>query len=277
MTLRLVDEHFMLSELAALQPIVVERLTGPGELLDRGYELFQSVFQPEVLDPKSVYEQRMSAGSFAVRDFYPCFAIATCSVGAERYVAGFLSADLMWIDNASSAAFLAIGNIATSPYLKAQGVRGVGTQLLNAAIAQAKLACEQDGRQFVGCLSEAEPASLGFWQRSGFRWPQGCHYLQPPLEFENDGTPKHTEVPETLLIAPSDSNSNAIAADQLIAMLRTLFENWCLRGWRSELSPTAMANAENYVMGHVLQRIVQRMPQDQLVLSKDFLATPTPT
>jgi hypothetical protein len=277
MALRLVDEHFTLPEPATSQPIVVEQLTGPGELLDRGYELLQSVFQPEVLDPKSVYEQRMSASSFAVRDFYPCFAIATCSVGADCYVAGFLSADLMWIDNSPTASFLAIGNIATSPYLKAQGVRGVGTQLLNAAITQAKLACQQDGRQFVGCLSEAEPASLGFWRKSGFRWPQGCHYLQPPLEFEDDGTPKYTEVPETLLIAPSDSNANTIAADQLTAMLRTLFENWCLRGWRSELSPTAIAKAENYVMGQVLQRIVQHMPQDHLVLSKDFIATPTPT
>ncbi len=275
MTLYIADERPDIVSQFTMAHLVVKRLEGQGELLDCGYRLFQRVFDSSVLDPKSVYDDRMSDAAFQARDFYPCFTIAYFCHGSDKIVAGFLSADLMWLLNDPKRSILALGNIATAPILKSDlcrknGLRGVGSMLLNRATQDAKSVCQEDDRELAYLLSEAEPASLGFWKKAGFRWPQGCSYLQPPLEFDAQGTPLYLEVPETLLLAPQATTSDFIEPSLVENILRTLFENWCLRGWRDTLSPEAIRRAEHYVMDKVLAQIVSTMPLSPLPLIEEL-------
>jgi PAS domain S-box-containing protein len=270
MKVEIADDRPDLSQRVDVANIAIERLTSQGELLDRGYELFERVFDPAVLDRKEVYLKRMTPEGLGERDLLPFFMIAYADIDNTRLVLGFLSSDLMWIDGDAEHAFLAVGNIATSPLLKVHGVRGVGSLLLDAAIAMAKAEAVKDKRGLLCVATEAETASLGFWRKRGFRWPVGCHYLQPPLEYDEEGTPHYREVPETLLLAPIEMNPESVSAELVRGIILAIYENWCLRVWRTELSPAALERAEQYVMGHVFGEVTKTLPTAPMALSDKF-------
>lgn len=250
--------------------LVVERVISSGAWLDAGYELFEQVFDPAVLDPKSVYLSRTSPASLAMRDFLPCYSIASVERDGKRLVVGFASADVMWLDQPGDAAILAVGNIGTSPAVKETGLRGVGTALLDAAIGYARSETAADGRRLLCVAAEAEPASLGFWKKRGFLRPEGCEYLQPPLEWDEAGVPVHPEVPETLLLAPIDMPADEVHTATVRSIIAAIYENWCLRVWRGELSDAALRRAEEYVMGRVLEQVERSMPAERMKLTAEF-------
>ena len=212
----------------------------------------------------------MTPEAAAMRDFLPVYTIAYVDREDYRLIAGFLSSDVMWLDHPTGAAILAIGNIGTSPLLKGDGLRGVGTALLERAIAIAQEELSQDGKELLCVATEAEPASLGFWKKRGFLWAQGCHYLQPPLEWDDEGAPVHEEVPETLLMAPVQMSADSAAPSLVRSIIVAIYDNWCLRVWRGHLLPAGMARAQEYVMGRVLGKVMATMPKSPMALTTEY-------
>jgi GNAT superfamily N-acetyltransferase len=246
--------------------LVVERVQTAGSALECGYDLFERVFDPAVLDPRSVYVDRMAPEALACRDFLPCYTVAYVDRGNWRLIVSFLSADVMWLGAPADGAILAIGNIATSPFLKELGIRGAGTRLVAAAIEHAQREAAKDGRPLLCVATEAEPASLGFWAKCGFLWPKGCSYLQPPLEWDDLGRPLYAEVPETLLLAPLDMPRHEVEPAIVRSIIRAIYENWCLRVWRDQKAHSVLESAEQYVMGRVLGKVMSTMPTTPMPL-----------
>lgn len=262
------------SALPGLEPrdVLFERVETTGPVLDTCYELFRRVFDPSVLDSFETYQRRMSPEARDMREYLPCYVVASAVRGDSKIVLGFISSDVMRTSGDDAAAFHAIGNIATSPLAKERGLRGIGSGLLRRATEEAARESERDGKRLLCVVTEAEPASLGFWKKEGFLWPKGCTYLQPPLDFDATGEPLYKEVPETLLVKPLAIGSRSISSRTTLEIIRTIYENWCLRGWRDVLSIDAMKRAEDYVMSHVYEQVVRRMPGSELVLSDDIPA-----
>ncbi len=270
MDVGIVDDHAdLLGDLRAAN-VVVEPLQRPGQMLNCGYALFERIFDPAVLDPMNVYAGRMSEKAAAARDFLPCFMIAYIDRGDHRLVAGFLSADVMWLSEPADGAILAIGNIGTSPELKNRGMRGVGSKLLGESIAMARREVAADGRRLLCVATEAEPASLGFWKKQGFLRPEGCNYLQPPLEWDDAGNPVYEEVPETLLLAPVDMPKAWAEPSTVKGIILAIYDNWCLRVWRDTLPAASLHRAEEYVMGRVLGKVMSTMPTAPMALSTKY-------
>src|SRR4029079_11028980 len=101
--------------------------------------------------------------------------------------------------------------------------------------------------------SEAEPESLQFWAKMGYRWPEGVNYLQPPLEFDDDGNPVYEEVSETLLIYPLKADSASIDVSDLRDIIKTIYWNWGIRPSLRKLNADALASATRYVMEKVFE------------------------
>jgi ribosomal protein S18 acetylase RimI-like enzyme len=270
MQITIADDHPEVLIGIRADEIRFERLQESGAMLDCCYALFERIFPRTVLDPKEVYMERMSPMAAGSRDFLPCYMIAYIDRGDHRLVAGFLSADVMWLSEPADGAILAIGNIGTSPALKDRGLKGVGTELLEATISIARREVVADGRRLLCVATEAEPASLGFWKKRGFLKPQGCNYLQPPLEWDDAGNPVHKEVPETLLLAPVDMPEDKVEAATVRGVILAIYENWCLRVWRGVLPAAALLKADEYVMGRVLGEVMSTMPTEPMALSNSF-------
>lgn len=249
-----------------LEDMRTVRVADVGPALECGYELFTRVFPRAVMDPLDVYKDGLQNWAPTCRELIPCFAAACFDVDGDEILAGFLSANVMVIEHRTRSAVLALGNMATSPRLKAAGLKGVGSALLGFAIQVAREETRRDGVALAYAVAEAEPDSLGFWRKMGFLWPRGCQYLQPPLEFLADGSPLCAEVPETLLLAPIDGPRDRIGSGQLLAIIRAIYEHWSLGYWRSRLAPAAMRRAEDYVMTTVLGRVQATLPSGELAL-----------
>lgn len=270
METRLIDDAPAAVASCRPEDVRVERLSSPGPLLESGYQLFQRVFDPAILDPFDVNVRRLTPQGRAERDYVPCFSIAYVDHGGARYVAGMLAGDLMQTEGSGSVSFLAIGNMAAAASLRQRGVRGIGTRLLDCALAAARTEAATNGVQVSYAVAEAEPASLGFWRKCGFRRPQSVSYVQPPLEFHADGWPVYAETPETLVVAPIHADLNSMPSVVLQQMIATLYRNWCLRGREETLSPAAFKRAEAYVMQHVFDRVVATLPAGVVELSPEY-------
>jgi len=202
-------------------------------------------------------------------DGFPIICVAALFEQPGReVVVGFLSSNLMWIDTQKKLLHLAIGNVATSPRLKEIGIRGVGTRLVKSAIEIASSTAKSCAAELACSVAEAERDSLGFWRKFGYRWPSGLNYLQPPLEFKEDGTPVHEEVPETFMVLPlGNQNRETIKSDLLQKMIRAIYRNWCIEPNRRKLSNDALKAAEAYVMDRVYPRVAQSIAnRDELNL-----------
>jgi hypothetical protein len=273
MDVRLMDDDpsFDLSRVRA-EDLLVRRVDAPGELLDASYELLTRVFDPAVIDRKETYVEALTNPPGDLRDFPPIHLAALLSDGAVTRLAGFISSNLMKVGSPPERLLLAIGNIATSPRLKAAGFRGVGSTLWKAAVRGAQDEAEKLGKRVDFSAAEAEPASLPFWAKLGYRWPEGVKYFQPPLEFDDAGRPIYPEVPETLLIHTLEAAAESIDVGELCAVIRAIYWNWGIRPSKRKLTPEALAAATEYVMGKVFTRTRASLPETGAVR---LVAVPT--
>lgn len=257
----LLDAPRFIPDVRALK---VERIDEPGTRLDVAYNLLARVFDPAVLDSKQTYLEQLSSGGLCL-DGFPLICVAALfEHGSEEILAGFLSSNLMWIDRSKGLLQLAIGNIGTSPKLIETGFRGVGTALLNSAIELGKSFASSCSAELSYSVAEAELASLGFWKKRGYLWPEGLKYLQPPLEFDASGDPIHEEVPETFLCLPlAKQSSDTIETSVLRQMIQSIYRNWCIEKNRAELSPDALRRAEKYVLDRVFNQVVGTIGNQQ--------------
>ena len=240
----------------------IEAIVAAGELLDVSYQLLAEVFAADVLPSLAFFLSSLSDASQRDPDSRLVFLAATIRLGDERIVVACSSSHLLRLDAHRELAMLAVGNIATSPHLQTLGVRGAGSRLLVASGEAAAVAARELGATLAYAVAEAETRSLGFWQKQGFRWPEGLRYWQPPLEFAATGAPVHPEVAETLVVrpyppAPADAIDGAIVAD----VVRTIYEQWSLRRQRAILAPAALARAEAYVMETVFAKTAASLPR----------------
>ena len=243
-----------------IEDLIVRRLVAADELLDTSHDLLLKVFDSSVVDPKSVYVDALTDRANTFRDFPPLFFACLLPHGQDEWLAGFVSSDLMLIEPGGDRLHLAVGNIATSPKLRDIGFRGVGTKLWHAALHAAKEEASSVAKRIAYSSAEAEPASLPFWSKLGYRWPQGVKYFQPPLEFDNDGNPKEDEVPETLLVLPIDTTASSIEARELRGIIESIYWNWGVRPSIRKLNSAAFARAKECVIGRVLQRTLESVP-----------------
>jgi ribosomal protein S18 acetylase RimI-like enzyme len=232
----------------------------PGELLDVCHNLLLRAFDPSVVDPKRIYVDAVSDQTGSFRDFAPIFYAAVFDSEGEQIVAGFISSDAMTIDD-SDVVHLAMGNIATSPRLRQVNFRGVGNALLEAALDAARVAARDKGLYLKYSTAEAEAESLPFWAKMGYRWPKDVTYFQPPLDFEDDGTPVHAEVPETFVVKVLEGPASTIDGGELRGIVRSIYWNWSLRSHSQSLSPEAFSMAQEYV-GGVLEKTFASIPAD---------------
>jgi hypothetical protein len=246
-----------------LKVIRIEEL---GPRLDAAYDLLARVFDPAVLDSKETYVELLSPGGLRL-DGFPVICVAAYFEHAGReLMAGFLSSNLMWIDREKKLLQLAIGNVATSLRLKEMGFRGVGTALLKAAIDIAGVISSASCAELAYSVAEAEAESLGFWRKFGYLWPKGLQYLQPPLEFDADGKPLHSEVPETFMIYPVGKRSRSVIETPFLRqMILAIYRNWCIEPNRRRLSLKSLASAEEYVMGKVFPRVDRCLHQSPVL------------
>lgn len=220
-----------------------------GDIFDVGYELFERVFEPDVLDSKECYLERFDQRERYAESCFPFVMAAIVHLDDKTLLAGIASSDLMALPQPYSTSFLAIGNVATSPACRG---KGIGALLYRAAVERANNACVQQHRVLDCVVLESEDRSLEFWRKMGFRWPKDMVYFQPPLEWNRDGSPVHKEVRETFLLAPVDTTAALqFESAKLIGIVNTLYENWSIRDIRGVFDPEAVSNAERYLQSHV--------------------------
>jgi hypothetical protein len=262
----LFDDYDQHSTLGNVDGLTLRRLVEPGPLLGVCHRLLLRVFDSAVVDPIETYESLLSPSGLRSDGFPPLGLACTLERQGELIVFGFVSASVMWIDKASGQAQLAIGNVATSPRAKAMGVRGIGSMLWHAAAELGKFETSQRNGQLIYSVAEAEPESLGFWQKMGYLRPQGVRYLQPPLAFDDEGRPIEHEVPETFVIRPlGEVASHQIGAAVVRNMILAIYRNWCIEPSRTRLSPSAMTAVESYVLSQVFPRVDATIPKDGFI------------
>jgi hypothetical protein len=246
-----------------IEDLAIRRVSEAGEMLDVAYDLLTRQFKPSVLDSKDVYVDAVSDRSGSFRDFDPIFLAGVFQIYKDEWLAGFLSSDLMLFGNAQDKVHLTIGNVTTS--LKIQRKLGIGTRLWQASLRAAEFEARRANRRLMYAVAEAEDESLGFWAKLGFKQPLGVEYYQPPLDFDDRGTPTYEVERETLVILPLQDNCLSIQRDDLKEIIQDIYWNWGLRPSVHRLSSAAMARAREYVMGQVLTRTIESFPSDDLI------------
>ena len=254
--------------------MVVKRVDAVGDLLDASHDLLMRVFDAAVVDAKEVYIDAVTDHSGTFRDFSPVFLAAVFQEGEDEFVAGFISSDVMLVGTSLTKTQLAIGNIATSPRLKNLGFRGVGSTLWRAALKTAEQEVGKTQKRLNYSTSEAEPASLPFWAKLGYRCPEGIKYFQPPLEFDDNGDPVYDEVPETLLLHPLEDASDSIDVADLRNIVKSIYWNWGIRPSLHKLNADALASATRYVMEEVFERTIRSFPSSGKVRLVDVPKVP---
>jgi deoxyhypusine synthase len=241
--------------------------------LSTAYRMLASEFDPSVLDPYERYVEWIDRNRQGTHSFPFLMVVGYLTDGQHAHCLGVVSGNLMPLapyvkplkPEHEDGFIFALGHQVTASCLRSLGIRGVGKRLWSRALEEAaKWARERDGKLLYSFL-EAEPDSIGFWTKQGYRWPKGLHYWQPPLEFDSSGAFRFPEVPELPLLMPFEStvSREQIDRDLLQNMIATVYQNWSLAKYRTILSPAAMQRAESYVMGEVFGRVCRKMPAEE--------------
>jgi GNAT superfamily N-acetyltransferase len=263
-TVLLVDDHSELAAAADYGRARVVSIESPGELFDAGYELLERVFEPEVLDSKQCYPDRFEQQANLASQSCPCLVAALVEAEGQILIAGISSSHVLALPHAYSASFVAIANVAISEACRG---KGIGAMLLHATRERALQLCAEQQRALDCIVLESEVRSLRFWRKMGFRWPKGMVYFQPPLEWNADGSPVHSEVRETFLIAPLGVPAPThIEATKLLDIVSTLYENWSIRDIRGVSTPDAVSLAEAYLEAHVSAPVRASLKTEQVEL-----------
>ncbi|MEM9366937.1 MAG: GNAT family N-acetyltransferase [Planctomycetota bacterium] len=196
--------------------------------LKAGYALMRSVFGRETMDSLDSIKRSLVDGQTGI---LPGFQYVLVQKTMDsNHVLGMLTGDCFWFDEESKIAFIAIGNVATSPGLRSQGVRGMGTMLIDEAVRDVKqqLKAVEVGLLCV-CL-ESEPRARAFWSRRGFVAYEGIDYVQPPLGYHQDGSPSLPVVPETLMLRKDEDYAGRMTYGDVRTLVRHLFQRWYVDG-----------------------------------------------
>jgi hypothetical protein len=244
-------------------------ITKPDMLAELGCILLRRTFKPEVL---GAIEQEF-ANAFKEkgndRTSLPIAMCAAVEVGADFLFAGIVVGEVMLLS--ADAAMFAIGYLATNPLLKKLSFRGVGSALLQEASTASAAVAHEIGRSIVYDITEAEPASLGFWKKQGFLWPEGSVYFQPPIKFNENGERLFDEVSETLLLRKYSGERNKIASKELSDTVSVLYDNWFIPSPQASCSAAAHQKIHDYVMADVFGKFAHSIAgQESIQLLSEF-------
>jgi hypothetical protein len=261
MTISLLDETNTILDGLDSADVTIKLITTPDSSLEAAYRLLKRVFDPEVLDNYNSYLQELSHKNSRERNCYSIYMAAFIEANNQRYLVGFHSSTVMRLLSHPDMAIQAVAYVVTSPRAKEAGLRGIGSRLSEAALHLASEQMSERGCRLAYVVAEAETPSLGFWNKSGFLWPEGVQYLQPPLEFDECGEFKFREVEENLVLLPLGiSSRSTIECDVLRNLIRTMYENWFLNPHRAILDPDAMVRVQSYVLDRVFERVNSTIP-----------------
>ncbi|TWU20051.1 GNAT family N-acetyltransferase [Bythopirellula polymerisocia] len=275
MTISLLDETNTRFDGLHSAHVYIEPITTPGSALEAAYRLLERIFEPEVLNTYDSFLEELAEVSSNLRNCYSIHLAAFLEMDNQRYLVGFHNSTVMRLLSHSDMAIQAVTYLVTSPKAKESGLRGIGSRLSEAALQLATDQMNEHGCRLAYIAAEAETPSLGFWTKSGFLWPEGLRYLQPPLEFDESGKPRFEEVAENFVVFPLGiSSRNSIQADVLMDLILTMYENLILRPQRAILAPDAMLRVQSYVLDRVLERVKATIPVvGEIPLVSPLLAT----
>jgi hypothetical protein len=247
-------------------------VTKPNDWLEVAYDVLRHSFDETTLDPLDRYVEWLQLMSRGEHPFPFLLIVAYIRYGVQANVVGVISGNIMKIvqydgsdeQSGNDWYIYAIGHQVTEPAAKQIPMRGIGTRLSTVAVETASQWIKDRKGKFLCSVLEAEPDSIGFWTKVGYRWPEAVRYWQPPLQFHPDGQYIFPEVPTILLLKPIEAqNHDAIRTVQLKNIIATIFLNWSLHKYRKVLSSNAMHRAETYVMGQLYKRIVNTIPEGE--------------
>ena len=242
--------------------------------LDTSYQLLTQEFSADLLDPHERYVNWLDLNRQGKHKFPFLLIAAFIRHNEKALVVGVLEGNIMpiadYLQHATphypvpflqdGSYVFAVGHQVTSALLRSNNIKGVGTRLWNQGILSAKMWVQERGGVLRYAVLESVDASIGFWNRVGFRWPKGAPYCQPPLEFDDDGRPLYDSVEELLMFNPVEPTSSTVSRDLVLNVVATLYLNWSLDAYRDTLEPAAMKRAEDFVMGELFSRIVDTTP-----------------
>jgi hypothetical protein len=261
MTISLLDETNTIFDGLDSARVTIKQITSPDSSLEAAYRLLKRLFDPEVLDDYNSYLEELSHKNPRERSSYSIYMAAFMEVDSQLYLVGFHSSTVMQLISHPDTAIQAVAYVVTSPRAKEAGLRGIGSRLSEAALHLASEQMSDRGCRLAYVVAEAETPSLGFWNKSGFLWPEGVRYLQPPLDFDERGEPKFREVEENLVLLPLGiSSRKTIECDVLRNLIRTIYENWFLNPHREILAHDARLQMQSYVLDNVFERVNSTIP-----------------
>ncbi len=158
----------------------------------------------------------------------------------------------------------AIGHLVTRLHFR-RG-QGHGSRMLQAFEDEVAAEARRRGETLKLVALEAEPDSVGFWYKQGYRWVKDTTYAQPPLDFDPvTGVPIHPEVPETLMVkligAPEATSIDTTLIKDTVKMM---YENWCIEK-AAEFGPIVTNVARDYVFGKVYRAFLDSLPNADTV------------
>jgi len=263
----------------SLDDVLVRNITSAGPWLDESYRLMVAEFDPDILDPQERYVRWLELNG-AGRHPFPFLLLAAYLRHDRRAaIVGVLGGNVMAVEehagpNQSQGGPLfvfALGHQVTSSVVRRKVLRGLGSTLWQAAADEARRLISGRRGFFAFSVVEAEEDSLGYWTKLGYLWPEGVRYLQPPLEFDENGRVLRVPVAEAFLLRPMDPPCTRVVDRTLVKnIIATIYLNWSLDAYRGVLAPAAMSRVERYVMGDLYERVCRELP------STDTLPLVTP-
>lgn len=234
---------------AASQPdtFFEESIWRVDERFEMAFELMRITFDPDVLDPRAGYVAWLKDRTEPLPDFIMMGRFWRAS-GRHRYspegrlyqfefdplvatesVASVIVGNYFSHESPALGQRVGIGAIsylATRPDLRGKG--GHGKQLLAAFEAALKQRAEALDEPLRGIMLESEGRARGFWSKMGFRCAPESHYLQPPLNYDEEtGEPTSNTAPETFMIKFADGSSpEQIDRAELLEWVHLLYERW---------------------------------------------------
>jgi len=265
----LVDPVAITDEVAAgftertSEQLAFKIVTDDGAWLRAAYEVLQSCLDPKGLEPFAQLQQALQASQQGTS---PRLLIAAAFVthGDRAHVVGAVSGTVTPIANlaAEPAPFVAaLRHQATAAAARTRGVKGVGRRLWQFWLDEAHRLAREQGGAIPYSVLEADVDSVGFWDRLGYRWPQGVRYWQPPAQFNASGDYVNPEAPAILMARPASPADDRMARGTLERIIETLYRASLARQ-RTTLTPTGFERAERYLMDVVFARVTRIMPDD---------------
>ena len=157
----------------------------------------------------------------------------------------------------------AVGHALVDARLRGQGAGRKLNAALEARIAHYTAA---QGQVLEAFVLESEAAARFFWGRVGYRWPEGCRYVQPPLRYTQAGAPDLPCVPLLFLLRHPD-HTQTIPGSLAREYLRALLMWWYWEDLEDVLSGAALAQAQGWLMADIIEPALSSLSDGPLALT----------